>query len=137
MYELKLIRGRSYTGHGVQASAKKPLVYTDDKEVADYLVESRRFMLLGYLPETPETPEANAVPETPEVNGVADTPAANAVAEAPLEEPIKEVNEEWSISQLTKYAKENGIELGSLKTKTHILEKIRKAEAAIDYSATV
>ena len=44
MTKLKLIRGRTYIGCGIKVSALKPFIEVKDKETADYLVESKRFM---------------------------------------------------------------------------------------------
>ena len=123
VYKLKLIRGSSYTGVGVTATAKEPFVEVEDKRVVDYLVnECKRFGLLSEPGEFEAVEEDAADGETPS------TPAASAVPEG-------EPGEHWTVPQLKAYATENGIDLGGAKAKTDILAKF--AESAIDYSEDV
>jgi organic radical activating enzyme len=46
MFHLKLIRGLSYTGHGISATKKNPVVQTNDKDAAEALTGSGYFQLL-------------------------------------------------------------------------------------------
>lgn len=59
MCKLKLIKGRSYTGYGVKASAESPCVDVAKKEVADALIAS------GYFSLIEETPSGNSGGEKP------------------------------------------------------------------------
>lgn len=53
MFTLKLTKGRSYTGYGVKATVRKPLVEVDKKDVSDALIASGYFSLIeAAVPET-------------------------------------------------------------------------------------
>jgi len=96
-YKLKLIRGRSYTGNGISANIKNPIIETGNKQVADKLVAGKRFELIDVV--------------EPNVNNEAD----NGVP-----------NEKWSVAQLKDYAAANGVDLTGAKAKADILAKIQE-----------
>lgn len=54
MFKLKLIKGRSYTGHGVSVSAESPFTEITDKETSDALVNTGYFSVVSE--STPERP---------------------------------------------------------------------------------
>lgn len=137
MYKLKYTGPRSYTGYGVNVSAKAPFVETDDKEIADCLVASKRFELVaveagdGNDSEGGQTP--NLSPAKPEGGQQSNTPPGGQTSNIPEGDP----GEQWTVAQLTTYATENGIELEGARTKADILAKIQEAESAINFSADV
>lgn len=47
MYKLKLLRGRSYTGNGVKATAVSPIIEVESKETSDSLIASGYFSLVS------------------------------------------------------------------------------------------
>ena len=134
-YKLKLARGRSYIGNDLKmlgaggnmvplkATAKNPVIYTEDKATVDYLIECKRFELLGVV-EPEEAEEAAAAADETKV------PPGN---QAPNNPPDDGPSEAWTVAQLTAYATENGIDLEGARAKADILAKIQEAENAIDF----
>jgi hypothetical protein len=102
MYKLKLIRGRSYSGHGVKATAKEPLVDVAKKNIADYLVECGRFELV--------------VEEKVSTSGQATTI------------PEGKPTDKWTVAQLQAYADERGIDLTGAANKAAMVAVIQEAD---------
>ena len=121
-YKLKLIRGCSYTGYGIQATAQNPFVRVAVKKVADYLVDCKRFELIE------ATDEENPDDETQNIS--LDDQMSNTTSES-------DPSEQWTTRQLRAYASENGIDISGVTAKADILAKIQEAVSAIDYSANV
>lgn len=96
MYQLKLCRGRSYTGLGISATAGNPIVELESKGLVDALVAGGYFTLEG------EIPHANS----PNVD----------------DKPVDKMTEK----ELDAYAAENGIDLTGLSKKAEKLSKIQQ-----------
>ena len=101
MFHLKLIKGLSYTGV-VEATKKKPDVFTEDKAIADRAVASGYFKLVGE-----ETPE-QSTPQTAHLD--------------------KGQLEEMKFDDLKKLAADMGIETAGLKKKADLVEAIAAVE---------
>lgn len=101
MFHLKLIKGLSYTGV-VEATKKKPDVFTEDKAIADKAVASGYFKLVG---------EENPVQPTPQT--------------AHLD---KGQLEEMKFDDLKKLAADMGIDTAGLKKKADLVEAIAAEE---------
>lgn len=54
MFKLKLIKGRSYTGHGISVSSVDPFIEVSDKEKSDALAATGYFSVVSE--STPERP---------------------------------------------------------------------------------
>ena len=106
MHKLKLIRGRSYCGRGVKATAKEPFVEVADKTTADYLVKSKRFEFVA-APVSDEDDPTNVDPPSNTPPGLGDAPS-----------------DQWTVPMLRAYATENDIDLTGLTVKADILAKI-------------
>ena len=69
MKTLKLIRGLTYTGHGVKASRSSPLVKVND-ETAAILLQNGFFIAVdppgAKVPATPEAPKPRRKAKDPE-----------------------------------------------------------------------
>ncbi len=100
MTKLKLIKGLSYTGHGVSVSASSPFVEVNDENRANALAGS------GYFSIVAEAPGASA-PNTAD------------------EKPLEKMTEK----ELESYAAENGIDISGLTRKADKLSAILQAEA--------
>lgn len=133
-YKLKLARGRSYicsnlkmlgasSNVPLKATAKNPVIYTEDKETVDYLVDSKRFELLGVV-------EPEEIEEATDDKGEAKSPPGSQVPNNPSDDSPSEA---WTVKQLQAYATENGIDLAGITAKADILAKIQEAENAIDF----
>ena len=105
MYRLKLARGLSYIGHGLNATKKEPYVNTPDKSVADYLVESKHFELVDC-----------------QAQGSGAPPGVH-----PQDGSLP--NEQWTVQQLQAFAAEKDIDIAGLKLKPEIYAKIQEALA--------
>lgn len=101
MFHLKLIKGLSYTGV-VEATKKKPDVFTEDKAIADKAVASGYFKLVGE--ETPVQP----TPQTAHLD--------------------KGQFEEMKFDDLKKLAADMGIDTAGLKKKADLVEAIAAEE---------
>lgn len=101
MFHLKLIKGLSYTGV-VEATKKKPDVFTEDKAIADKAVASGYFKLVGE--------------ETP----VQHTPQTAHLDKGQLEE--------MKYDDLKKLAADMGIDTAGLKKKADLVEAIAAEE---------
>ena len=106
LYKLKLIRGRSYTGHGIKATTKSHFVETNDKNIADYLVKCKRFELVEVVGDG----EPNKTDNIPD----------------------GELSDKWTVAQLRDYATANNIDLAGASLKPDILTKIKEAESEND-----
>jgi hypothetical protein len=110
VYRLKLIRGRSYIGRGLKATAQKPFVETVSEQTAEYLVACGRFELVETIDPGAETDSGGAGESGDDVPG-----------------------DGWTVAQLRAYAGENGIDLTGVKNvKADILAKIQEAESVND-----
>uniref|UniRef100_A0AAU8AXD7 HeH/LEM domain protein n=1 Tax=Dulem virus 37 TaxID=3145755 RepID=A0AAU8AXD7_9CAUD len=98
MYKLKLIKGRSYTGRGVKATASNPVIEVETKEISDSLLASGYFSFVG-----------EAVPAN----------SASSVSDKPLTKMTEK--------ELEAYAEENGIDLTGLSKKADKLAAIQQA----------
>lgn len=102
MFKLKLIKGLSYTGYGVKATAANPFAEVDKKEVSDALVASGYFSFVE--------------------GGV------NADNDKGGNKPIEKMTEK----ELEAYAAENGIDLSGTSKKADKLAVIQQALAESD-----
>ena len=116
MYHLRLAKGLSYSGI-VQATAKKPDVYTDDKAVRDAAIATGYFEEIGAVKAKADTvPVIPAVPtKTAEEE---ETEARNHATEL----------SKMTVEELKAYASINGIPLGSARKKEAILKAVIDAE---------
>lgn len=99
MFKLKLIKGRSYTGHGVKATAAAPFVEVDKKETSDALAASGYFSFVEELADSNEGKDGD--------------------------KPLEKLTEK----ELDAYAAENGIDLSGAGKKADKLAKIQQALA--------
>lgn len=99
MFTLKLIKGRSYTGYGVYATAESPCVEVERKEVADALVARGYFSLINM--------------------------GAPAGGDKTGDKPLEKMTEK----ELEVYAAENGIDLSGANKKAEKLAAIQQALA--------
>lgn len=102
MFKLKLIKGLSYTGYGIKATAANPFVEVDKKEVSDALVASRYFSFIE------------------------GEPSAN--NDKSGDKPLEKMTEK----ELEAYAAENGIDLSGASKKADKLTVIQQALAESD-----
>ena len=100
MYKLKLVRGLSYTGYGIKATKKEPCVNVEDKDIANYLLESKHFELAMSGETGSKAPSDGSMP-----------------------------SEQWTIPQLQAFAAEKGIDIAGLKLKPEIFAKVQEALA--------
>lgn len=96
MYNLKLIKGRSYQGFGVKATNLKPLVAIKEEDKAEALVASGYFSLLS------------------EADGA-----------RPLETLDTSSLDKMSTAQLIEFAKENDIDISNCKNNPERLIAIK------------
>jgi len=120
-YKLKLIRGRSYAGYGIKATAKKPLITVSNKKVVDYLVSIKRFTLVEII----ETDEDVADITTPANTGEDEGDKTQLSVDYPKDNPP---NDSWSVAQLKAYATERGLDVTDERHKAPILAKIAELE---------
>lgn len=104
MHKLKLIKGRSYTGYGVSATADSPFIETDEKEISDSLTASGYFSFVG---------EDNS-----------DEDGTQKADDKPLEKMTEK--------ELDVYAAENGIDISGISKKADKLAAVQKALAESD-----
>lgn len=103
MFKLKLIKGRSYTGHGVNATHTRPLVEVDKKKVSDALIASGYFSFVEELANTNDNKTGG-------------------------DKPLEKMTEK----ELEAYAAENGIDLSGASKKAEKLAAIQQALAESD-----
>lgn len=72
MSKLKLVKGLSYTGHGVSATDKRPIIDVPDKSTADELIASGYFTLIAEDTAPAEKPKEKAPTDKPEGTGAAE-----------------------------------------------------------------
>ncbi len=128
MYNLRLIKGKSYLGI-VYATEKNPLVNVAEKAKADYLVESGYFELIGNSEGCePETVPNNV--DTPEDSGELFEEDVDETEENSISE-VMELQQKTK-AELIDYATEKGIDIVGCKTKDDIFSKIVEAMANAD-----
>ena len=104
MYKLKLNKGLSYTGYGINATANKPFIETDKKEISESLIASGYFSFV----EKGNSEEISR--------------------QQPEEKPLEKMTEK----ELDAYASENGIDISGISKKSDKLSTIQKALAVED-----
>lgn len=110
MFHLRLIKAKSYMGV-VSATAKKPDVYTEDKQTADFAVNSGYFTLVDTIDtSTTETP------------GTEQSLNAEAI-------------EDMTVDELKKVAKEMGIAKTSSMKRDDLIKAITEQSAVADEDA--
>lgn len=116
-YRIKLIKGMSYTGNGIQATKKNPEITVEDKATAEKAVASGFFKLIE------ETTEQ----ETGDEDGQ-EYDEAQAIEEEIAVENL-------SLAQLKDIAAQMGISKSGLKTKADYIAAIEAAADAADEAA--
>lgn len=113
MFHLRLIKARSYTGHGLSATKKNPDIYTEDKATADALAASGYFQLVEGNGELSSEPS----PESQQ-------PVAGHLTRAQLEDMKTE--------QLKQLAQDMGINVAGFRKKADYVEAIIATEVTAD-----
>lgn len=72
MSKLKLVKGLSYAGYGVSATAKRPIIDAPDKSTADKLIASGYFTLIAEDTAPAEKPKEKTPADKPEGAGAAE-----------------------------------------------------------------
>ena len=129
MIKLKLIRGRSYRGRGVVATAAKPFVEVDNRVISDYLVKTKRF-----VPVQTEIPEpADDFDETDDDFDDLDETEEDFDGESTQNDEEQVVIPEgvpsarWSFAQLRAYAEAKAINVEGLRSRAQLAAKIKEA----------
>lgn len=125
MYNLQLIKGRSYKSEIVIASRKNPEVTVNDLDVARDLVNSGHFMLINQN----DIFENKVIDDCVYANGF-ENKIDDEEINSNSENESYPVLENMNISELKAYAAEKGIKLNSAAKKDEILAILIEAEIA-------
>ncbi|MCC8157315.1 MAG: hypothetical protein LIO54_08570 [Oscillospiraceae bacterium] len=121
-YRIKLIKGMSYTGNGIQATKKNPEITVEDKATAEKAVASGFFKLIEEVAEQESGDEDGQ--EADQQDGEEYQPTEEEIAV-----------ENMSLAQLKDIAAQMGISKSGLKTKADYIAAIEAAADAADEAA--
>lgn len=123
-YRIKLIKGMSYTGNGIQATKRNPEVTVEDKATAEKAVASGFFKLIEEAAETSEQGSGDDGEADGQEDGEDYQPTEDEIAV-----------ENMSLAQLKDVAAQMGISKSGLKTKADYIAAIEAAADAADEAA--